>query len=525
MRKMNNKGFSMVEILISIAIFAILMIPIVSGIISSMKNTTKAKTLQYRNEYAENIIEYVKQDSLENILSGEYFSTVGSYASATSPINVSASFYADPTKASYDSSLQSIADVVSDKGTLTVDPTGTGYYSGIGGNKTYYPYETYMISGKVNLGSKDTTYSYKMQISNEYYAEKEEATADTANEYVNPNNLALGIVEDIDHTKVALINGTIANYDSYVSNAFLTKKLEIIKASDPDWYEIYTQQQSDVNLFPDDTATRLITIKVSGSKTTGYKVVCSLKYHDDSTWSTEMINQLANYYIEYKPFEYNYPVDDTTHVATLPNIYLMYNVCLYNGRFSPNDYIAIDTSAVTDDTKVNCFVVQTAETYSSNIINADVEVNGENPTLTAGKKLYNSNIQAGIARQNVVVHMAAVEGSNLQNLSVYHNFDLTVNNDNNKKNSYVLYKKAHTGLFNSTFLNRLETLEGIKFVPLVDDTSTTDSVANFNSLDEAQQESRGLYEIKLWMVESDDLDDVDTSASPIMTATKGGNES
>ena len=75
----NNNGFSMVEVLIAIAIFAILLIPIVSGIIRSMNRTTDAKTLQYRNEFAENVMEYVKEESLENILRGKYFASVGSY--------------------------------------------------------------------------------------------------------------------------------------------------------------------------------------------------------------------------------------------------------------------------------------------------------------------------------------------------------------------------------------------------------------------------------------------------------------
>ena len=60
-------------------------------------------------------------------------------------------------------------------------------------------------------------------------------------------------------------------------------------------------------------------------------------------------------------------------------------------------------------------------------------------------------------------------------------------------------------------------------LPLVGSSS---SVAFFGSLNEAKQESRGLYEIKVWMMEGDDpsLIDINTSV-PIMTATKGGNES
>lgn len=525
MRRKMNKGVSMVEILISMAIFALLMVPIVSGIISSMNNTTEAKTLQYRNEYVENMVEYVKQDSLANIVGGEYFGTIGSFTDGGDAVVTAATFYKEPGKPTYDDSLTEIADALTDKSVTIAVADSAISSTDASGVETFYPYESYMISGKVKLGTKEETYSYKMEISNQYYAQKQE---DTYGAYVNPNNLALGIVEDIDHTKVALINGTIANYDASVSNAFLTKKLEVLKKVEPDWYEVYTQQQTGVVMFPGDTATRLITVKVSGSADTGYKVTCSLKYHDNCEWKTSIANELANYYIEYVPFEFNYPVDEKTNVATLPNIYLMYNVCLYNGLFSKDDYIAIDTSDVTDDTKVKFFIVETAETYSQNVIDANSDLVKTDATgNTIRPTLYNNNVTAdAVKREDVAIHIAAVKDSNLQNLSVYHNFDIEENADYNSKNSDILYSNMSTGLFNSDFLST-------RYVPLVQYKASgidyvidyDKSVANFDTLDGAEQESRGLYDIKVWMVEGDNIDAVDTSVPPLMTGTKGGDES
>ena len=54
-----NRGVSIVEVLIALAISLIMMLPIVNSLISSMKSTSNAKELQNRNEYAQNLMENV----------------------------------------------------------------------------------------------------------------------------------------------------------------------------------------------------------------------------------------------------------------------------------------------------------------------------------------------------------------------------------------------------------------------------------------------------------------------------------
>jgi len=481
MLKKKNKGFSMVEIIISIAIFAILMIPIVSALISSMKNTTKAKNLQYRNDYAENLMEYVKQDSLDNIMGTAYFSSIGS------------------------------SDVSAVKSTGEVSVTGS---------TKKIPYENYTISGKVKLGTKHTKYSYQMEISNQYYAEKE-----ATGSYINPNNLALGIVEDIDYTKVALIPGTIANYDTAVTNAFLTKKVEILKKYDPDLYEAYVKNQTYTNLFGADSCSRIITIRVEGNKDDGYMVYCDLKYHDnseltDKTAGFNMSTYLKDVDIEYTPY--------ATAFKELPNIYLMYNTCLYNKHFADNDYIVFDNSGVTDDTPVNIFVVETAERYSGtvkDVLSADSSTAGEVDNV-----LYNDNVlSAGDTRKDVNVYMAATSSSKLTNLSIYHNFD-NINTDSlsdekkkefddrlNKKNENLKLLDLNAYLTGLGYQSLLVTKKDGRLT--VVDTANS---ANVAALNEAKQENRGLYQIKVWMSEGDA---VDTSKDPIITGTKGGDES
>lgn len=528
MPKKNNKGFSMVEIIISVAIFAVLMIPIVSGIISSMKNTTTAKTLQYRNEFAENVMEYVKEESLVNILSGTYLKSVGSYSTSTS-----CDLFIEEGKLSYDSSLTDIVKAVTKAGGSITPVQETQYNNNLyGSDRETYPYETYTITGNVKLGTDHKQHVYKMEISNERYAEKEAEYAQDSKVFSNPNNLKLGVVEDLDYNKVALINGTIANYDSSVSNAFLTKKIEVLKEVDPDWYDIYTSQATSPDLFPNDTVTRMIIISVTGSESKGYTVQCKLRYHDNCETRAKVAAKLADYYIEYAPFEYNYEVDSSTGKAKLPNIYLMYNVCVYNGKYSPDDYIVMDTSGVEDDTKVKCFVVETAEKFSTSLLNAEGNAAGESnlaqdsSTAIYKKKdgvLYNDNVYTA-DRNSVNIHMLATKGSTLSNMSIYHNFEINTSkaSGQNKKNSGILY--------NSSQKNVRGSLSSTDYVPLVTydikgNKDASSSVDEFNSLESAKEESRGLYDVKLWIQEGTDVDSIDTTKKPTMTATKGGNES
>ena len=545
MRKMNNKGFSMVEILIAITIFAVLMVPIIGAIISSLKSTTDAKTLQYRNEFVENVVEYVKQDSLENIFVGDYFTTIGSYTStAGKPINVSAKFNTDGTKNAsgnlvIDETLASVNTALSDLH-ITPEVQKTNVVFGAEDEDDYavFPYEEYWLSGTVDLGVKDIPYSYKVQISNKYYAEKQKDDG-----YANPNNLALGIVEDIDYTKVALINGTIANYDNTVYETILTKKLGLLKQVDPAKYDIYMQQVEKVVKFEQDSVKRLITIKVTGSESTGYTVTCNMKYNDDgqsfrgylnsSSVSQELKNrintELIDAYVEYEPFEFTYE-PDASGKAKLPNIYLMYNVCAYNGKYAQDDFIAVDATGVTDDTKIKLFVVETAETYSENITNVTA-TNNKPALVVSGDLLYNNDLEISTNRDSCKIHMGVVQDpvskkSNINNISVYHNFNLYGGKNVNLTNSNIVYANQHNG-FNDTVMFPDST-----YLPLEHYTDTamkskvsTKSIAEFGPLNSATEDSRGLYEIKVWMVEGNDPSVINTSDQPVMTATKGGNDS
>lgn len=490
MIKKKNTGFSMVEILISLAIFVLLMMPIVSGIISSLKGSTTSKELQYRNEFAENLMEHIKSVPIDDIQNEEYYVKNGTTT-----------------------------------GTFTAEaPVITNHT--VTGTSEVVKQTKFAITGKTQIGTQKTTYSYRVEVDNGYYVDKKVNDAD----FLDPNNLALGIVEDIDYNKVALIDGTILNYDTVAAKSFKTKKLQVLKETDETGYRQQIEG-TGVDLFAGDTASRLMTIEVSGSESKGYTVRCLLDYIDDNT----MLG--TDNHIQYVPYA-------KTFDKELPNIYLMYNPCYYNTDYSADDYIMVDTSGLENQPDVNIFLVEIAKKYSYNIINSKTVVGEEE------KILYNDTTSNGGEREYVKIHMVATtQGSagtsDLSNIHVYHNIGDNEDEEGNSKrneksaignfwyklNSAITEDERSNGVEGAVdskinlFLDKLN--EGVaasakKYIrPLVSGSSSDAEVASLNA---ATEENRSLYQVKIWLKEESE-GAIDTSVDlPILQGTKGGNE-
>lgn len=486
MIKRKNTGFSMVEIIISVAIFALLMFPIVSSILSSLKSSTGSKELQYRNDFAENMMEHIKAVPIDEVNKADYYEKNGTLA-----------------------------------GTFTAGAVNTTEY-GKDADGNAIIGKSYTMTGKTKLGTQKTTYNYKIKIDNNAYADKKNQD----NSFLDPNNLALGVVEDIDYTKVALIDGTILNYDTTASTAFLTRKLQALRETNEWLYEQFMSQASGgADRFLDDMATRLMTIEISGNKTSGYTVRCILDYLESNP------DIKSDNHIGYVPYAASFEKE-------LPNIYLMYNPCYYNNKYSPDDYIAVDTTGL-DDSDVNIFLVEIAENYSQQIMDSG-KLTSEQMNKTS---LYNNIVSNGQTRDTTNIHMVAVKSitsddSFLKKIHVYHNIGDNVDASNAQKRN----KKSDINKFWYSDKNDGNVQPGItdikEFIDVLNDgagtggkkefinlvSSGSSNNASVKSLNAATEEERGLYQVQIWLKE-ESKGDIDTSVDkPILEGTKGGNE-
>lgn len=540
-----NKGITMVEIMIAIAVFAILLIPIVGGLMSSMESSTQSKELQYRNDYAQDILEYVKTDSIDNILTGDYLTINGS-TDITVTQDTLWNYSGDLWRSEKDPAFSE-----NDKVTVTTTPTGST------STLPNQSYDTYEIRGKVRLGTKHTLYSYAISIDSKYYAMQ--ATKDTNHDgvidvgdavdrngdgiidekdlYTNPNNLALGVVEDLDNTKVAVFDGKVlANRDTSVMAEFQSRIVSAMREKDPEEYKRYMSQSLGYSF--EDEVTRVIRVEVSGDAKNGYIVSMILDYVNQERPAKfyledpkkNIVNSSTNYISQ--------PIDTLYYQDELPNIYLMYNPCSYNGYYMKNDYIVFDCTGVTDDTEVTAFLIESAEMYSENITKT-MEDMGVDKINGMGKDQTRIYTRAGangiINRDDVTVHLLAVEDKtnehnaeykSVNRLKVYHNLNNTVAADGtinkNKKNDKVLYSASDSAVdpFITNFFSKISSTKIT--CPLIAGSDLLKS-ATLGFTDSANEEKRGLYQVSIWMEKGDVT--VDTSKEPIIQGSKGGGES
>lgn len=477
-----NKGFSIVEVLIAVTIFLILMVPIVTSLVSSMKTTTAGKELQYRNEYAQNLVESVKEVSIDvlNDTSSAgpgYFTGLGS------------------------------------TGVAVTHSTDDTTYSKVNadGSVTKLPFDTYQITGKTNLGVEKAEYSYLIEMSSKKYAEAESLGG------MDPNNLKSGIVQDLDKSKMALISANFANYDTPAYDALLTKKMSELRKRKEKNGQPYNPV-SDVDTFKNDTGNRVIEIAVKGSAGVGYDVTCTLNYTDNCGEASESgitIGKAAGI-VEYKPY--------VKHFDELSDIYLMYNVCVYNNQYA-NDFITFDLSGLDENTKINVFVIETASDYSTDLKAANTS-EGANWLKGGTNGLYR---KAGAAvRDSVEINMALKNASltdkKRDNFHVYHNMLKPSVDDYPTTAEY----NAAVAEWNNHSKNvdvKYDSTAVTKVQNIYNDTSHVyEAVPHIAGLNKAQDANRGLYEIKVWM-QKGSVDATSLKAGdPVLQGTRGGGE-
>ena len=544
MNKFQNKGVTFFEIVIAVAIFAILMCPIVAKLIEAMKISDSAKVAQNKYELAENLIENVKNSS--------------DFMPEQTVVGTSTKY--SLTKATTNSFLTEITD-----GSVTKYPNSSdssihvAKYKKSDGTETEIPYSDYVLTGKSKVGKQKKDCYYAISVSNEGYAElqSEGKIVD------NPNNSTLSTIENLDANKVALINGTIGNYDSTVTSAFMSQKLDILKVGDKNRWEQYTKQQAEIVAFPNDTVTRVVEVSVksgNGDKTKGnqkYTVTCKLRYMENTDIMLKdgiYQNKPLKKYL--KPIEY--VVYEKTFTGKLPHIYLMYNPCLYNSNYMENDYIVLDTSQMDpgesdeEKSKVEMYVVETAEQFSETAAaayqDAYKEVTGKNVSDAATKYLVNNKTFRDRSDVTVNIIGATTATSDASKyVTIYNNFNINPSTDMNLPDTVTSYaslpsnsplkesldKAYQDGLKENNKKNsKIELTSDYPSELLQDSHPTYYKMATrqMKKLENAKSAASPLYDVKVYLADEPfDTSDYDTltkqlkKMTPTISGTKGGN--
>lgn len=258
MAKNNNKGFSLIEIIIAVAILSILLTPIVRQFGNTMETNRKAKALQEANEKAVYEVETFQSYSKEELedqfgepvvhenldlvmydTDGNEVDTIkySTYEYQLDDVTVGARRY------KYDNVV--VLDDMSNK---------VRAYDGKKDDNTYFKVaygltdtmsdadltqlrtilgDDFVLTNEGSLVAYDETTGYATGV----VCTSTNADGSAVKHIENPNDVNLGNMHDLDKNSVALILGGTSSYDSQAFTALFSKAMDHLRELDYDSWE------------------------------------------------------------------------------------------------------------------------------------------------------------------------------------------------------------------------------------------------------------------------------------------------
>jgi prepilin-type N-terminal cleavage/methylation domain-containing protein len=342
MTKKNNKGFSLIEVIIAVAVFAILIVPLTSQLISAVNINKKSTKKQYAIDKAEQIMESFKTaDMSSSAISIPDGNSTGSYnftCTTTTPKTT-------------DNKIAGVKKVNYTEKTYTCNDIS------IGGNYAKY-------------GCTVTVSDLAQQVAAMGYIwdpATGDAKVDENGDYVKITS-SVGTVRTLDNKQAAIIAGATYtgdtgtadgnNLDNQASSYFKDQKTELLKNHTVQYNQMLSSDGDE--FWKNDEFSKTTTIKVSKTANNKYRVQCIVEYVDKTTIGVIKSEYENNTNNVYKPASANGEgVVYQNDYDKLPPIYLLYVPATSNGIYVNRDYVNIDTNALDADEKAKIYIFQT----------------------------------------------------------------------------------------------------------------------------------------------------------------------
>lgn len=370
-KQLNNKGLTLVEVMVSVTMFAIMIYPILTQMNSLIKQNYTSKLNQAETDFASRVMEEFKdaESGATDLPNGSTVTKAGYSVKKSNPIDPNSPLIYFKNnivlEKDIDTSDPSIKTMVKDGETYRVEVSldGSAYDTTNGSN------------GATTPGDEDK-FTYK-----------------------NPNDTKNFELENIDDRFCVMIKETSGNYDSRAANDLLDKIAAKLKVENPTRYE---QWINGVDYLKSDTYSKNTYIKVDYDDTKDvYKVTVTLCYTDKD------YDQSVSYLL-YNAKEY----DAKALGNRPPAIYLYYNQFIQNGLIKPgSDTVTVDNSGmvktgkVSDSNQLKCFLIKTKAslgeyTYYERKGDADgggdEVIYGYSTQNTAGSCVYKVDTEQGL---------------------------------------------------------------------------------------------------------------------------------
>lgn len=443
MAKKRNKGFSLIEVIIGVAILTILLTPVIKQLVQTLNTNRRAKEQQYANESATNVLEYAQKTSFEDL----------------KKVGTSGDIYVTD----YQEKQRECEIYIYDK--TTGDIKSIDDYSKVSGNKITYNVNTYKLNS-VELGSKRTKYlrtlllddlankiaSYEFEdktvigkknglrvaydpseaidisgIKSQGYQYTSEGSVvkyseDGSDTYVSgilctlnqadkiiddPNESTVGSMLNLEASQVALVNGDSTNYDKQAQDDLYAMAVAYVKENYPERYEQILnggdplKEANYLNGLA-KTTTIKITKGKDGSKPY-YLVKVDVAYKNDVNIRLEYNVFSQKFYYKDKDAEGN-----TIDAPTVPAVYIEYQPFSVTDSgasvgYTADEYIMVDNSV--DGAKIYLYKPMKNMSYIKKNQTTDVNaVIDKNPD---GESYY----QSDYATHKVKIHINSVENT------------------------------------------------------------------------------------------------------------------
>lgn len=475
MTKKNNKGFSLIEVIIAVAVFAILIVPLTSQLISAVNINRKSTKKQYAIDKAEQIMESFKTaDMSSSAISIPDGNSTGSY-----------------------------------NFTCTSETTKTTDNEIAGKKKVNYTVKTYTCND-ISIGGNYAKYGCTVTVSDlaqqvaalgyiwdpetgDAKVHKDKDGKPIKGDYIKIAS-SVGTVRNLDNKQVAVIagatytgdNGTADgnNLDNQASSYFMDEKTELLKQHTTAYNQMLTVSKEAY--WGNDTFTKTTTIKIFKTEDDMYRVQCLVSYKDSTKVGVIRAAYENGTNNVYKPASANgggivYQND----YKTLPPIYLLYIPATSNGDYVSRDYINIDTSKLKKEEKVKVYLFQTVAKID------DKYVDIINQTLQAEKKAEDRSIEDLVYRNESSLNSAS-------SVRVCVNYE--------SEGSALVYPKDKT---------KIDNMSGITDVFANFKTDEANSTVNVQDTAKDQSEETYMYDIMVEMKQTDN------NEKTIISGTRG----
>ena len=400
MVRKKNQGFSLVEVIVAVTVLTLLMAPIIQQVIQTLNTSAAAKERQYAVENAEYVLNYMQETPVSklNTLAGKLGAAPAADAEGESIDGSELKFTSVSTNPSVGCFLWTCGTYTDLDSYLSRSAlSGSDAENATDAFAVTYSATTYTLD-KVSLGRGDKYYQRKVTVDNlravvaandctietnfsaEAISKLKDAgysmtTEGAAVKYDesglvsdivvskvsgmrSPNGSGTSYMQDLDSSKVAIIQGAASNFDAQAENDLYNLKMNRLKASRPDdWVQAMLSKGGsvlDTALFNDNVSKMTRVSIVSGYDTEQdlkyYDVECTVFYEDYLIKTGTMsggassdaaegiadmnIDQTVPEILSYSAYTHRF------YTNQAPDIYLVYEPYVASGNnYSNKDYI------------------------------------------------------------------------------------------------------------------------------------------------------------------------------------------